>query len=71
MRDPNRIDPFLEEVRKLWKKYPDWRFGQLVANAHRVFSTNPDPFFIEDDMMLEAIKNLNDVYPPGAQNDSR
>lgn len=26
MRNPDRIDPFLERLGKVWKKVPDWRF---------------------------------------------
>lgn len=34
MRDPNRIDPFLNELGKLWKENcPDWRFLQLIENV--------------------------------------
>lgn len=33
MRDPARIEPFLEELAALWKQHPDWRFGQLVYNV--------------------------------------
>jgi len=53
MRDPERIPEFLEELGKVWKLFPDWRFGQLMANliGHHV-----DPFYIEDDKLLERIK---------------
>ncbi len=53
MRDPNRIDEFMDELKKLWKKCPDWRFGQLVVNALGV-----DPFYIEDDISLARITNI-------------
>lgn len=57
MRDSDRIDIFLQELGKLWKEEcPDWRFGQLIVN---VFSTmNIDPFFPEEDKMLEHFKNF-------------
>lgn len=32
MRDPSRIKPFLTSFEALWQRYPDLRFGQLVAN---------------------------------------
>ena len=55
MRDSNRIDSFLQELGELWKeKCPDWRFGQLMVN---IFSETGDPFYFEEDKMLEAIKN--------------
>lgn len=31
-REISRIEPMLDEFRKLWEKYPDLRFGQLVCN---------------------------------------
>jgi len=43
MRNPDRIDKVMRELTRLWKKYPDWRLGQLVFNIH-----GSDPFFIED-----------------------
>jgi hypothetical protein len=33
MRDPKRIEPFLEQLKELWLQVPDWRFGQLVENV--------------------------------------
>lgn len=58
MRDPERIDLMTEELRKAWHKYPDWRLGQLIANAVRAETgvVNCDPFFIEDDEMLVGIQ---------------
>ena len=32
MRDSKRIPIILKEVEKLWLKYPDLRFGQLLEN---------------------------------------
>lgn len=44
MRDRKRIEPFLAELGELWEKYPDLRFGQLVANLQATISKNPDLF---------------------------
>jgi hypothetical protein len=33
MRDPERIEPFLQQLKELWLQVPDWRFGQLVENV--------------------------------------
>ena len=57
MRDPKRITPLLTELEKQWKRFPDWRFGQLIENIKRFYSVD-DLFFIEDDKMLELIKNF-------------
>ena len=55
LRDKRRIKPFLEEIGKMWEeKCPDWRFGQLMVN---VLGALPrDPFFPEEDEMLEHFK---------------
>lgn len=57
MRDPNRIDEFCEVLAKAWHKVPDWRFGQLVVNLPYPM----DPFFIEDDKMLDLIREYFDL----------
>ena len=54
MRDINRIDKFLEELGKYWKKVPDWRFGQLIENVYRI--SEIDPFFLEEEQSLELFE---------------
>ena len=58
MRDPNRIDTMLDELKQLWMTDPDWRLGQLIANLSRAAGIE-DPFYIEDDHMLEIIRKWN------------
>ena len=60
MRDPERIDEFCDELKKMWHKVPDWRFGQLMSNAlGEVYAnTQTDIFYIEDDEMLEELKKV-------------
>lgn len=60
MRDPKRIDEFCEELKKIWHQVPDWRFGQLIVNALGEIQTKEkrDVFFVEDDKMLEELKEL-------------
>ncbi len=60
MRDIKRIKPFLEEIEKLWEKVPDWRFGQLIMNV--LGTCKKDPFFYEDDEMLELWKEAFKEY---------
>lgn len=56
MRDINRIDKFCQRLAKVWKKVPDWRFGQLITN---VFGTlENDPFFPEDDEIIETFEKF-------------
>lgn len=55
MRKIERIEPFMKELAKIWKEEcPDWRFGQLMSNVLNSFDI--DPFFIEEDEMLERFK---------------
>lgn len=54
MRDINRIDKFCARLAKAWKKAPDWRFGQLMVNC--LGSMDRDPFFPEDDEMIQYIE---------------
>lgn len=57
MRKVERIDVFCNELAKLWKeKCPDWRFGQLMVNV--LNSLPRDPFFYEEDEMLEVFKKF-------------
>lgn len=53
MRDPNRIDNFLETFKKIWKSNPDLRFNQLVLNA-----IDEDDYYLEDDESLERFKHI-------------
>lgn len=58
MRNPKRIPAILDELRTLWESHPDWRLGQLIANLTRECGLD-DPFFVEDDRLLETIRNWN------------
>ena len=60
MRDPNRIPETLKELEILWKRYPDWRLGQLIANLNRELTLRDDPFYLEDDELLKIIKIINE-----------
>lgn len=54
MRDPKRIDKFLEEFGKYWKEVPDWRFMQLICNL----PFKRDPFFIEEEELLDILEDF-------------
>ena len=58
MRDPKRIDVFCDELKAVWHRLPDWRFGQFLSNAigEYIMETKKDIFFTEDDEMLEFFK---------------
>lgn len=53
MRDPARIEPFLNTLKEAWMTVPDWRFGQLMMNF--LGSLDRDPFFPEEDEMEQKI----------------
>ena len=53
MRDFNRIDKILTDIRILWINYPDMRLGQLLENF--VFNTDT-MFYQEDDVTDEKLK---------------
>ena len=58
MRDPNRIPIMLEELKILWETHPDWRLGQLIVNLSRAEGFE-DPFFVQDDSLLNTIRTWN------------
>lgn len=51
MRDINRIDMYMELLTRIWKEFPDLRFGQLLANMLGFIQqeAQKDIFFIEDE----------------------
>lgn len=55
MRDPERIDKVLAHLGEVWRRYPDWRLGQLVVNAT---PGRGDPFNVEDDEMDKGLRRL-------------
>lgn len=59
MRNPNRLDAFYDELKRLHKEnVPDWRFGQFLVNFLTWY--NRDPFYIEEDKMMEEISRYFD-----------
>ena len=64
MRDPNRIPIMLEELKILWETHPDWRLGQLIVNLSRAEGFE-DPFFVQDDSLLNTIRTWNDSVRSG------
>lgn len=56
MRNPARIDIVLKALGMLWKKVPDWRFGQLICNLQRIKGN--DLFYIEDDDFMDFIDEV-------------
>ena len=66
MRDPNRLDSFYDEFKKIHKeKFPDWRFGQLISNFFG-WALNEkkcaDIWFPEEDRWIELLKEYVDSF---------
>ena len=56
MRDPERLENFYDEMKKIHKDYfPDWRFGQFMMNF--LGSVKSDPFFWEESRFIENLKD--------------
>ena len=65
MRDPNRLDNFYDEFKKIHKEvFPDWRFGQLCSNFLGWLATvkKIDCFFPEEDRMLQYLREYAKIH---------
>ena len=64
MRDPSRLDNFYEILHDIHKRsFCDWRFGQFMLNfLGWVQSNKCDPFFPEEDKMMNYIKEYELIY---------
>ena len=63
MRDPNRLDSFYDEMKKIHKeKFPDWRFIQLMQNFMGWYynKTKLDGFYFEEDKTLILLHEFAD-----------
>lgn len=56
MRNPERIPVILKRIGEVWKKFPDWRFGQLMSNFESWYGK--DIFFPEDDEFAELLEEF-------------
>ena len=46
----------LDTIAVLCRMYPEQRFGQIVYNYILTHCPNEDPFYIEDDKLLDILK---------------
>lgn len=53
MRDPNRIDPLLKHISRIWKKNPDLRLTQLIRVVCADHAQD-DLFYVEDNRLEVA-----------------
>lgn len=75
MRNPDRLDSFYDEVKKIHKQYfPDMRFGQLfssITNWLWIYEST-DIFNLEEDQMVKRLKDFAvtcAVYGKGVENE--
>ena len=64
MRDPKRIEKYCDELKLIWEKVPDWRFGQLMMNTLGEVQNKVgnDLFFVEDAKFFAAFAEvMNDM----------
>ena len=67
MRDPKRLDKFFDEFKKIYKKkFPDWRFFQLMSNfmGWVYQEKKKDPWFIEEPQCMELFKEFSEEMSP-------
>ena len=64
MRNPDRIDNFIEKVRATWKEVPDWRFGQFMLNILGDMQARAkyDLFFMEDEDFFKLFDEVTKMY---------
>ena len=57
MKDKSRIRGVCGRLAAAWERVPELRFGQLMSNVFLAMqSEGKDPFFPEDDSMIEYIE---------------
>lgn len=61
MRDISRIPRMIERLERLWIRFPDWRFGQLIENI-KSFSGKEDLYYMEDDEFEKLIQDFYNTY---------
>lgn len=72
MRNPDRLDSFYDEVKKIHKQhFPDWRFGQLFYNfSVWVYEKKGrDLFFPEENVTLAYLKEFASIYGSGGNHE--
>lgn len=55
MRNPERIDFILNEIKNIWSSYPDLRLCQLLENVKP--NNLYDMYYIEDELLVELLHN--------------
>lgn len=58
MRDPERIIKVLQEVALFWTAHPDLRLGQIISNASSNLKKGPDPYYMEEEELVMALRDM-------------
>lgn len=53
---PEQKRAIIERLYAAWLAKPDLRLGQLIANATHQCTGQDDPFYIEDERLIEALE---------------
>ncbi|MHA1802249.1 MAG: hypothetical protein ACTSWJ_10975 [Candidatus Heimdallarchaeaceae archaeon] len=61
MRDSKRIEPMLNNIKRIWQTYPDLRLLQLLLNC---LTTEEEgmAYYFEDDKLAERLDNQYQKY---------
>ena len=59
MRNPNRINEILDELKIYWTNHSNWRLGQVISNLSYEITGENDPFHLDDNLFLESLKERN------------
>ena len=62
MRDTNQLDNFYDELKRIHKYVPNWRFGQFMINFMSWYYNQykRDCFYAEDDKIIKSIEEFID-----------
>ena len=63
MRDPERINAVLENIRQIWLREPDTRLGQMLIKVVRPQNPCPELFYLEEKDLLAKL----DTYVKGSR----
>ena len=58
MRDPQRIDKVCAEIARIWKRYPDFRFTQMISNFYGYKQS--DCYYMEDEKFVKELEEFFD-----------
>lgn len=67
MRDTQRIPDILREIERVWARHPDMRLCQMIWAAVGLAEDGPEPrgdlFYVEDDIVLNGLKQYRNERP--------